>query len=118
MAMIDNANRAPFGAITIHRITTAVSSVVEGFQAWQARRQSAATLAHLSPALLEDIGLTTADVTDRTPSILTRARAWVSAQIVQQRTVRELGRLSPAMLADIGLTAMDIERYRNGGALR
>ena len=66
MAMIDTAPRAPFGAITTFRVTTALTELVSTAKTWiQNRieeRRTAAALSRLTPAMLEDIGLTTADV--------------------------------------------------------
>ena len=54
----------PFGAITVHRAVRAVESVVERVLAWQRTRRTVATLRRLSPAQLEDIGLTQGDIDD------------------------------------------------------
>ncbi len=53
---------APFGAITVHRVTTAVYSVVAKLGAWNETRRTIKTLHALSSAQLDDIGLTRADV--------------------------------------------------------
>ena len=66
MAMIDTAPRAPFGAITTYRVTNALSGLVSmakaRIQNWIDERRTAAALSRLSPAMLEDIGLTSADI--------------------------------------------------------
>ena len=63
MAMTDTAHSAPFGAITIYRMFgEPAGRVVE----WLRERSEAARTAHalsrLTPAMLDDIGLTEADV--------------------------------------------------------
>ena len=55
---------APFGAITIHRMVTAVSSVAENLRAWNETRRTINALRALSPAQLDDIGLTRSQVED------------------------------------------------------
>lgn len=66
MAMIETAHKAPFGAITIHRATTALFStaktVSNRIAAYVERQRAIAQLNNLSPRLLDDIGLTRADV--------------------------------------------------------
>ncbi len=66
MAMIETARTAPFGAITTYRATNVLLSVTETVSTWireriEARR-TAAALSTLSPKMLDDIGLTRADV--------------------------------------------------------
>ena len=53
---------APFGAITIHRVITALWSVADKLYAWNARRRTITALRALSPTQLDDIGLTDGDV--------------------------------------------------------
>jgi len=55
---------APFGAITVHRIITAVSDIAITLRAWNETRRTIAVLRSLSPAQLDDIGLTRGDVED------------------------------------------------------
>ncbi|TFG87949.1 MAG: DUF1127 domain-containing protein [Hyphomicrobiales bacterium] len=55
---------APFGAITIHRMVTAVSGVAENLRAWNETRRTINALRALSPAQLDDIGLTRSQVED------------------------------------------------------
>ena len=55
---------APFGAITVHRIITAVSDIATTLRAWNETRRTIAVLRSLSPAQLDDIGLTRGDVED------------------------------------------------------
>lgn len=53
---------APFGAITIHRIVTAIYGVAGSLRAWNETRRTLNALRALSPAQLDDIGLSRADV--------------------------------------------------------
>jgi uncharacterized protein YjiS (DUF1127 family) len=55
---------APFGAITVHRIVTAVSSAAATLRSWNDTRRTVNALRALNPTQLEDIGLTMADVED------------------------------------------------------
>ncbi len=55
---------APFGAITVHRIVTAISGVIDNLRAWNDTRRTIVALRALSAAQLHDIGLTRADVED------------------------------------------------------
>ena len=66
MAMIETARTAPFGAITTYRVTHALSGIVTTMMTWfkdriEAKR-TAEALSRLSPAMLDDIGLTAADI--------------------------------------------------------
>lgn len=66
MATTDFAPRAPFGAITTFRATNGLMNFVGAVVAWinerlEARR-TAEALSRLSPEMLDDIGLTQADV--------------------------------------------------------
>lgn len=53
---------APFGAITTHRIVSAVIDVFATFRAWNETRRTVAVLRSLNADQLEDIGLTRADI--------------------------------------------------------
>ena len=53
---------APFGAITVHRVATALSGVVCTLRAWNDTRRTINTLRALSAAQLDDIGLTRGDI--------------------------------------------------------
>ena len=55
---------APFGAITVHRVVTAISGVADKLRAWNDTRRTVVILRELSAAQLDDIGLTRADVED------------------------------------------------------
>jgi uncharacterized protein YjiS (DUF1127 family) len=62
MANIITTAAAPFGAITIHRIVTAVASVAGNLRTWNETRRTINALRNLSQAQLDDIGLTRAQV--------------------------------------------------------
>ncbi|MFK7944837.1 MAG: DUF1127 domain-containing protein [Paracoccaceae bacterium] len=66
MAMIDTPRTAPFGAISTFRATTFLFSTVEMVSTAIKQRidasRTADELARLSPAMLDDIGLTMGDV--------------------------------------------------------
>ncbi len=62
MATNHTAAAAPFGAITTHRIVTAVVGVADRVRMWNDTRRTVSALRALSPDQLDDIGLTTADV--------------------------------------------------------
>ncbi|HUS53836.1 MAG TPA: DUF1127 domain-containing protein [Thermohalobaculum sp.] len=64
MANIITTAAAPFGAITIHRMVTAVSGVAGNLRAWNETRRTINALRSLSPAQLDDIGLTRSQVED------------------------------------------------------
>jgi len=53
---------APFGAITIHRIVTAVMGVAARIRSWNDYRRTVNALRALTPDQLDDIGLTQADI--------------------------------------------------------
>jgi uncharacterized protein YjiS (DUF1127 family) len=53
---------APFGAITAHRVVTAIASVIEMVRSWNETRRTIAILRSLNADQLEDIGLTRDDV--------------------------------------------------------
>jgi len=55
---------APFGAITIHRVITALWALAERLQDWNDSRRTTAALRRLNAAALKDIGLTRAEVDD------------------------------------------------------
>ena len=63
MAMIETVRPAPFGAITAYRV---VGQPISRFMDWINARVDAAktarALSKLTPAMLDDIGLTEADV--------------------------------------------------------
>ena len=113
MAMIDNAHKAPFGAITTYRITSALTGVADDLIAWNARRKMAAEFELMSPRELEDIGLVAAAKDAKGPDILAKATAWVQGKLDAAKTARELSALSPSLLNDIGLTQADVAHYRD-----
>ena len=59
-----SAHALPFGAVAVHRVVSAVSALVAAYNNWQETRRTIAALRALSPAQLDDIGLTSADIDD------------------------------------------------------
>ncbi len=55
---------APFGAITAHRVVTALSGVAGTLRSWNDTRRTMNALRALSPAQLDDIGLSRGDIED------------------------------------------------------
>ena len=53
---------APFGAITVHRVVTAISGVIDNLRARNDTRRTIVALRALNATQLDDIGLTRADV--------------------------------------------------------
>ncbi len=53
---------APLGAVVIHRTVGALSAMVAAIREWNDARRSADALRRLNANLLEDIGLTRADI--------------------------------------------------------
>lgn len=62
MTHISDTHAVPFGAVTVHRIVTAVASVVAAVRRWNQTRHTIAQLRRLSDRQLDDIGLTRADI--------------------------------------------------------
>lgn len=62
MASTVRTQTAPFGAITVHRIVRAFAKAAEAFRQWREVRRTVNALRRLTPAQLDDIGLTPADV--------------------------------------------------------
>lgn len=110
MAMIDNAQTAPFGAITTYRVTSALTGVADDVLMWNARRTMAAEFSSLSPRELEDIGLLAAPAAPK--GIFASIVGWVQDKVEARQTAAQLGNLSPKMLDDIGLTGADVEAIR------
>jgi uncharacterized protein YjiS (DUF1127 family) len=113
MAMIDNAQKVPFGAVSTYRITSALFGAAEDVLRWNARRNMIAEFQSLTPRELEDIGLTAAAKELGRPSILASVAGWVRGKLDAAKTARELSTLSPALLDDVGLTQADIAYYRD-----
>lgn len=53
---------APFGAITTLRAVNTFERIAQSFRRWNETRRTVAALRMLSPAQLDDIGLTPSDV--------------------------------------------------------
>ena len=62
MAITTTPAVAPFGAITIHRAVGALSGLVAVLREWNDARRTANALRRLKADLLDDIGLTRADI--------------------------------------------------------
>ena len=63
MTATTNTNSTlPIGAITLHRVGSALAAAVSQVQAWRDARRTARILGRLSPRQLDDIGLTRADI--------------------------------------------------------
>ena len=62
MAMIETAPRAPFGALTIHRVVATGERVLASIREKIAAIRTADELARLSPRLRDDIGILEADI--------------------------------------------------------
>jgi uncharacterized protein YjiS (DUF1127 family) len=112
MSYIDTRNTAPFGAITLYRagslLTDAAAAVSVLFQ------PARSPLRALSPAELEDIGLSVADLAPARKGAFAQLADTFRAWNARRRTVTALGRLSDAQLDDIGLTRWDVEELRAG----
>jgi uncharacterized protein YjiS (DUF1127 family) len=111
MSYIDSRHTAPFGAITLYLIGSALTDAAAAASGLFGRR--ATHLVALSPAELEDIGLSVADLPERESffsHVADTVRAWNS----RRRTISALSRLSDAQLDDIGLTRWDVEELRAG----
>lgn len=113
MSYMETRRIAPFGAITLYRAGSALTDALDTVSGAFGRRRTAIT--ELSPAELEDIGLSIADlpVENRTISfggIAAFFRTWNA----RRHTIAELSRLSEAQLDDIGLTRWNVEELRAG----
>jgi uncharacterized protein YjiS (DUF1127 family) len=64
MAITHTTPELPMGAITVHRVVTAISGVAGRVRAWNDARRTVKALRALSPKQLDDIGLTPADIED------------------------------------------------------
>ena len=112
MSYIDSRNKAPFGAITLYRAGSLLTDAAAAVSALFDRPRS--SLTRLSPAELEDIGLSVADLPAPPKGLLGHVADVVRAWKIRRRTIDALGRLSDAQLDDIGLTRWDVEELRAG----
>jgi uncharacterized protein YjiS (DUF1127 family) len=110
MSYMEPRAAAPFGAITLYRAGSALSDAIELLTG--GRR--ATPLARLSPAEMEDLGLSIADLPSGRSDIVGRIAAVYRAWNARRRTIAELSRLSDAQLDDIGLTRWHVEELRAG----
>lgn len=113
MAMIDNAQKVPFGAVSTYRITSALFGAADDVLAWNARRTMAAEFRSLTPRELEDIGLTAVAKNAKPAGVFASLAGWVNGKIEARRTAAQLSNLSPALLNDIGLSQADVDVYRD-----
>lgn len=113
MSYMEPRRTAPFGAITIYRAGSALTDAFD--TVFGARRGT--PLGRFSPAELEDLGLSVADLPDERRTgmldgIVGIFRAWNA----RRRTIAELSRLNDAQLDDIGLTRWDVAELSAGRA--
>jgi uncharacterized protein YjiS (DUF1127 family) len=111
MSYIDSRHIAPFGAITLYRAGSLLTDGAAALSVLFRRRRS--SLGALSPAELEDIGLSVADLPEQTglsAHLWDALRTWHA----RRRTVMALERLSDAQLDDIGLTRWQVDELRAG----
>ncbi|MEO1492895.1 MAG: DUF1127 domain-containing protein [Pseudomonadota bacterium] len=97
-----SARRAPFGAITIYKIISAVSAPFVGARATDMRA--------MSPAVREDLGVTLADVDTSEQSLVARVTGWVKDAWLHRSTVAQLSALTDRQLDDIGISRADIHK--------
>jgi uncharacterized protein YjiS (DUF1127 family) len=116
MAYMDSGRPAPFGSIAIYRATSVASDAAARVERWFGRRDS--ELSRLTPAELEDIGLSVADIAAPRRGffdyLADSLRAWQARRV----TLNALGRLTDAQLDDIGLTRFHVEELRAGRIAR
>lgn len=62
MAMIETSTRLPFGALTVHRLVSAVDAALLPVARWIQVRRTAEMLRQLDDHRLDDLGLSRADV--------------------------------------------------------
>lgn len=62
MATFESTRPAPFGAVTIFRVFSAIDSMRETLVEWNNNRVTRNVLSRLSDHELEDIGLTRGDI--------------------------------------------------------
>jgi len=62
MAETFNTQTVPFGAITVHRVVSAFTKAASALRSWRETRRTVNALRRLTPAQLDDIGLTPADI--------------------------------------------------------
>ncbi|MEM7424264.1 MAG: DUF1127 domain-containing protein [Pseudomonadota bacterium] len=117
MAMTYNAQNAPFGAVSVYRVSSALYGVAQDALAWQARRTALAELQRLTPNQLEDIGLSLADVNRSGSGFFARSIERIKDAVERIRAARELSLLSPRLLDDIGMNEADVDRIRREASI-
>jgi uncharacterized protein YjiS (DUF1127 family) len=116
MSYVDGNRPASFEAAAFHRATATFGEFVA--KLLRPARQRATALAAFSPAQLEDMGLSVADIpAPNRPGVLAGLVARFRDWDARRRTISELQRLSDAQLDDIGLTRAHIEELRFRGPL-
>ncbi len=116
MSYVDGNRAASFEAAAFHRATTGFAELVAHLRRPAGARVTA--LSAFSPAQLEDMGLSLADMPTRTgPGILARLVAAFRDWDARRRIIYELQRLSDAQLDDIGLTRAHVEELAFGRPL-
>lgn len=115
MSYVDNRHAAPFGAITLYRAGSLLTDAAAAVSVLFERPRNG--LQALTPAELEDIGLSVADFATPRKGVIDHVADSVRAWNARRRTVGSLGRLSDAQLDDIGLTRWDVEELRAGRTL-
>ena len=112
MSYIHTRNTAPIGAITLYRagslLADAATAVSVLFQ------RPGTHLRALTPAELEDIGLSVADLAPRRKGLAADLADTFRAWSARRRTVSALDRLTDTQLDDIGLTRWHVEELRAG----
>jgi uncharacterized protein YjiS (DUF1127 family) len=107
---------ASFGAPAFHRATATFGELLARLRRPAGARVTA--LSAFSPAQLEDMGLSVADMPARNrPGVLARLVAAFRDWDARRRTIYELERLTDAQLDDIGLTRAHVEELRFGRPL-
>lgn len=64
MAMIETSTRLPLGALTVHRVVSAVDAALAQVARWIEVRRTVELLNQLDDHRLDDLGLTRADIDD------------------------------------------------------
>jgi uncharacterized protein YjiS (DUF1127 family) len=111
MSYMEPRRTAPFGAITIYRAGSALNDAFDLI--FGGRRRT--SLGRFSPAELEDLGLSVADLpAEPRTGLLDKVAGVFRGWNARRRTLAELGRLNDAQLDDIGLTRWDVEELSAG----
>ena len=116
MSYVDGNRPAFFDAAAFHRPSAAFSEILARLRRPAGARVT--VLSAFSPAQLEDMGLSVADMPARNrPGLLARFVAAFRDWDSRRRTLHELERLTDAQFDDIGLTRAHVEELRFGRPL-